>query len=254
MKIDLSENFPHLTNPPIVEAILDFRCPLVVEWDQERLKAEWQAQLPDYPKVASQRHFSWTARHPSGGASELSTADLGWSGLLFRSADDRQVVQFQRLGFVFSRLAPYSGWERFEAEALRLWKLYIERVRPTAVHRVGLRFLNRIRCPREGFLLGDYLADSPEPLPSLRLRRDSFFHQDTLEVPESEYSVNLVRTLQPAPANSDEVGLILDLDVFTKATSDLDEALLRRRLARMRLLKNQCFFGMITEKIKALCE
>lgn len=252
VKIDLSESFSRLLKPPIAEAILDLRCGVGVEWHQERLKADWQAQLPDYPRVEPQRAFATHWRWEAGQRPEQQVADLDWTGLLFRSPDRPQVVQFQRNGFVFSRLAPYSGWDAFQTEALRLWRIYAEQTSPTAIQRIGLRFINRIACPCTGFHLEDYLHDSPVPVPSLALRRDAFLHQDTLGIPESDYSVNLVRTLQTAQATLDRIPLLLDLDVFTRAPVEPREENLCSRLGEMRWLKNKPFFGMITPKTMEL--
>lgn len=163
-----------------------------------------------------------------------------------------QVVQFQRQGFVFSRLAPYCGWQSFAEEALRLWQTYGELAQPTVIQRIGLRFINRIDCPREGFALKDYLVGSPESPASLPLQREMFLHEDTFRVSGSDYSVHLIRTVRLPQPNADRLSLILGIDVFAAAEELNGDEALRKRLPEMRWLKNKIFFSMITLKAKDL--
>src|SRR5439155_7597027 len=93
---------------------------------------------------------------------------------------------------------------------------------------------------------------SSHPLPALEWRRANFLHRDTLVVPETNYLVNVVRTVQPAEGEPASIPIILDIDVFTNAPMELNDGLLQTRLTEMRWLKNKVFFASITAKTKGM--
>ena len=248
IEIDVTEQFPHLENAPIVEAVIDFRARFEKAWQQEEMQALLRVALPEYPQVVGQRGFQ--AKFEAGPVDlpTATTEDLGWKGLVFRSADNLQVAQFQRDGFAFSRLAPYQDWDLFSAEALRLWRVYSEVSTPVTVGRLGLRFINRIEVPASG-QLEDYLTVGPRCPPNIALPFMGFFHIDTFSVPGHPYLVNLRRTVEnSADAAALKTAFIIDVDVF--ATEGLDElSAIQKRLLDMRWLKNKIFFGSVTPEV-----
>ncbi len=188
-----------------------------------------------------------------GGQLEQKFQYLGWKGLRLESADNLHIAQFNRDAFVFSRLQPYSKWEQFSAEALRLWRLHLQLTQPAEIQRLGLRFINRIMMPAKGARVEKYLQAPPKPPLELNLPFASFFHRDVLRVSGHPYVINISRTVQPPqkPAAIDEA-LILDIDIFTNEPFDLQEEMLEQRLAQMRWLKNKVFFGsIIKDALKA---
>ncbi|MCH7551913.1 DNA topoisomerase 4 subunit A [Patescibacteria group bacterium] len=81
---------------------------------------------------------------PLGKSVNSSFEDIGCIGLKLHSNDNLHIVQFNKGAFIFSRLKPYANWEQFSQEALRLWAIYCELLKPSEVRRIGLRFINRI--------------------------------------------------------------------------------------------------------------
>jgi uncharacterized protein (TIGR04255 family) len=110
MKIDLTEQFQHLPHAPIVEAVIEIRARAEVAWEERVVSEQLKPQLPDYPQVSSQNEFRQEVKFGVGQLPEATQHNLGWKGLRFQSADQRQVVQFNRDSFVFSRLPPYESW------------------------------------------------------------------------------------------------------------------------------------------------
>lgn len=249
LKIDLAERFPHLPKAPIVEAVIDIRARAEVALEESTVSQQLKPKLPDYPKIVSQKELRQEFKLEPGKTPEATTQDVGWKGLRSQSADERHIAQFNRDGFVFSRLRPYESWEQLNGEAMRLWQLYIELARPTEVHRIGLRYINRITLPPQDLRFEDYVQPSPEPPRALDLPFHSFFHQDTLAVPGHSYAINVVQTIQlPNDPRTEGIALILDIDVFTLQPFELRREMLDQRLAEMRWLKNKVFFGSLTEK------
>ena len=250
--IDVTEGFPHLPNAPIVEAVIDIRGRAEERWEEEAIRAWLKAQLPDYPEVISHREFRHEVKMAPGQEPQQTLQDLGWKGLRLQASDKLHIAQFNRDGFVFSRLHPYESWEQLIGEGMRLWGIHREIARPSDVQRLGLRFINRILLPPKYMDFEDYLKAPPKSPDGLDLPFHGFFHNETLAVPGYPYAINLIRTIQqPQPPDHDRIGIILDNDVFTVDPFEFQQEVLERRLAEMRWLKNKAFFGIISKKALA---
>jgi uncharacterized protein (TIGR04255 family) len=248
-RIDLAEQFPHLPNAPIVEAVIDIRGRAETPWEEAVIQATLRTELPGYNQLDSQRQFRYNFGMGPGQEPQHALHDLGWRGLRLQSQDKLHMAQFNRDGFVFSRLYPYASWDQLIDEGMRLWSIHREIARLTEVQRLGLRFINRILLPPKYVDLEDYLRVPPKAPDGLDLPFRGFFHNETLAVTGYPYAINIVRTIQgPQPPDHDRVGIILDNDVFTVEPFAFQQETLERRLAEMRWLKNKAFFGTITEK------
>jgi uncharacterized protein (TIGR04255 family) len=181
--------------------------------------------------------------------------DLGWAGAQFVSADAKQVANFERDAFSFSRLAPYETWSNFCTEALRLYDLHLAATDLVHAQRIGLRFINQFDPPAADFDLADIFTQPPSVVQNdLPLTRALFFHQDTYQFPGSPYLVTVIRTLQSFTSASGSPAvpkLILDIDVFTGEAISASAAEIEVRLAEMRWIKNKVFFGSLTSAVLA---
>lgn len=244
IKIDLNESFPHLPSAPIVEAVIHWRARAEKTLEPVKLSQGLRERLPDYPTVQPQQEVALEAQIGPAGAAQAQRAR--WHGFRFESTDRRYIAQFTRNGFVFSRVTPYENWERFADEAKRLWQIHVELTEPSEIERLGVRFINRV-IPVELDKLGEILTLPPRSPGSLTLPIGEFLHRSIFAVPGHPYRVNVIQTSQPpAPPETDAVGLIVDIDVFTTASMELNEAALRARLADMRWLKNKTFYSLLT--------
>lgn len=248
-KIDITEQFPRLAHAPIAEAVIEMRTRAEIPWEESEIRHRLVPLLSDYPKIESQREFEHEMQIGPGQDMVQRHRDLGWRGLRCESVDHVHIAQFNRDGFVFSRLRPYDRWDQFHGEAIRLWNIHRDLAQPVGIQRLGLRFINRIELPSDGPRPDDYLHMPAEVLKGIPLSRAGFFHRDMLGVPGHPYVVTIVRTVQPIQdAGSKRFALLLDIDVFTTEPFEIREDLLMQRLAEMRWLKNKAFFGSITEQ------
>jgi len=78
---------------------------------------------------------------------------------------------------------------------------------------------------------------------------EQFTHQTKFEVPNYEYALNLIQTIQPAPPNArHRLNLVVDIDVFTTSATVTNDALERSRiLSELRWIKNKSFFDIFTD-------
>ena len=160
--LDFAREFPHLTAAPIAEAVIHWCARAEREWSQDQIQAELVQRLPDYPnqKPLSEVGLLMEANLAEEGEPPSARRWGGWEGFRHTTADELNVAQFKRNGFVFSRLRPYQDWEAFEREARRLWNVFLELAKPSQVSRLGVRFINRIPIAANKEL-GDYLVEPP---------------------------------------------------------------------------------------------
>ena len=247
-QFDLTKKFPHLPSAPIVEAVIHWRSRASKPWQQEALREELTKRLPDYPKCETQRELHVQAEIDAEGSKTQMRRDT-FLGFRLTSTDGLHIAQFNRDGLVFSRLKPYDEWECFSQEGLRLWQTFLELAGPSEVQRLGVRFINQIPV-RHVSDVGNVLAKPPRCLESLGLPKNGFFFQSIHDVPEHPYGIRVAQTIQPpAPTDSDEFQLILDIDVFTKDVLELEDEILRKHLLKLRLLKDEAFFSLLRPKM-----
>jgi uncharacterized protein (TIGR04255 family) len=256
-------DFEHFPHAPIVEAVIEFRARVELPWDETTVTDRLRRELPEYSNHQPMREFSFAvsmsspAALPVQSSSDVSGAaasgpsavgeDHGWIGVRALTADNLQVANFSRDLFSFSRLKPYGTWETFSSEALRLWAVHQALSGISHVHRLGVRFINRIEVPADDVMFDDYfegLGTSP-----LELDTTGFLHQHSFAVPNEPYGVNLARTFQPpGPPDPTRLALLLDIDAFTSEPFPADPGMIAGRLVRLRTLKNEMFRGSLTDR------
>ena len=246
-EIDRGKDFGHLEHAPIVEAVIEIKCPPQVPWNEDTIPDEVGKLLSGYQLLDSRSEYSQTVNFEDNVPIPESMEKVGWKGVRYRSEDESYIAAFNRDGFVFSRVGRYETWEKFSAEASRVWKVHRSLARPSDVHRIGLRFINRIRLPSSGIDLDDFIYPGPQPPKNLGFPIVSFLHKDTFAVPGNPYLINIIRTSSPSPSAGGDVdyAIILDIDVYLQETFEVDDIKIEGHLEDMRILKNEVFWGSI---------
>lgn len=240
-KIDLTEPFEHLPSAPIVEAVIHWRARAEKKLEPAALLEQLKPKLPDYPHSQRQQEIGLETEFNAEGGGALRQHHA-WHGFRFESADKLQVAQYTRNGFVFSRLKPYEDWEKFQAEAQRLWCIYRELAEPSEIQRLGVRFINVI--PVEPKEIASLLILPPRSPQTIKLPINTFLHQTKFNIPDHPYELNVVQTIQPpAPPERESTGLILDLDVGMTRPIPFEE--MDNRLLEMQWIKNKAFFSLL---------
>ena len=235
---DLDKPFPHLSRPPIVEAVIHWQTAVGKVLHKSQVSEELMKRFPNYDCHQQQVSLAEFKGSPDG--VEMS-ASAKWDGFRLNGKDDAKhnVVQLKPNGVVFSRVKQYDCWETLEAEALRFWDVFVELAEPPVIERLGVRFINQVELAKT---TSSYFLKGIPSLPQgMGLSRDSFFHQDTLHVSGSPYQINWIRAVQRTLEN--ERVLIVDIDVSTSQVESVAREVIKKYLAEMRFLKNQLFFS-----------
>jgi uncharacterized protein (TIGR04255 family) len=233
-----------LRNPPITEALIDFRIASDPAIDATRLSTLRELLVDAYPKVEERRHFKAEVRVEEGKVAPPAVQDLGFLGLFFTRGDGATIAQFRRDGFTLNQLKPYPGWDAFAQEGARLWHIYNRIAKPVSITRLAVRYINSLVLPYqpgddfERFLTAP--AEMPEGAPqavSSFLTRVVAHHGD-----------DVVVVTQKLDSADEETSLTLDIDAFCPAELSADAAPIDQVLLRLRALKNEVFFASLTDE------
>ncbi len=245
-RIDMTEKFENLPNAPIVEAVIHWQARSESIQNHEQFYDQLKERLEGYPDSHPEHEIKFQAEiGPEGVATNLGNPS--WSSFRFTSADGLNIAHFKRDGFAFSRLKPYENWGSFEAEAQRLWNIYLELAEPPEVQRLGVRFINLI-SPVQSEQFSDLLEIPPKSPKGMPMPIQGFMHKTTYGIPEYPYNLNVIQAMQPPiPSRTEGFGLILDIDVFTTHAVEPKEELLKQHLDEMRWIKDKAFFTFLKE-------
>ena len=238
-------------NPPITEALIDIRAELPVGVELPHLEKLHEEIKSQYPTMKLRNRWEGMVEFKEGQAPTSEAKDLGPDGILFWSADEKQLVQYRLDGFTFNRLRPYKAWDIMKAEAQPLWDIYVSRIEPIQVSRLALRYINSIEIPEKSFELEDYLAEPPRIPKGLSQVIEQFLSRVVVGFPE--FDAKAVITLAPQPSNNPNVTSILfDLDISRSVNLGPSSQDIWVILSKLRELKNMIFDKYITERTKEL--
>jgi uncharacterized protein (TIGR04255 family) len=238
-----------LPAPPITEAVLDVRVTFTEPPSIDSLAAI-APELCGYSEANRIRQTGFQFAIAEGKPT-TTTVPTFEDGIAYRSADNLYVLQCRRGGMSLSRLPPYMDWQPVFDEMWRAWSAYRTIVKPARVTRVSARFINRIDIPA-GADLDNYLLIGPrlpEGVPQFLTQFSS-----VIGIPFPQQGSNaVVRLALAIPATETVQPVVLDLDILHDC--DLlptDDDAIGDAIRALRPLKNQVFFGSLTDKAMEL--
>ena len=241
-----SDDFPHLSHAPITEALIDILVDLPETSGVKLLQDLHFTIREHYPEAKARHRWESKIEVRPGETPDVSAGESTVDGFLFTSKDQLQVVQFRLDGFTFSRLRPYQDWEMLRVETRRLWELYRAGVRPQAIRRVAVRYINQMDVPL-GEPLEAYLEIVPKPPGGFPQSVTGYLQRQTLEDPKTGIAAIVTQFMEPAPSAT-KVPVWLDIDVFRILGSTITETELWDILEKLAVAKNRIFFSSITRR------
>lgn len=171
-------------------------------------------------------------------------------GHRFNSEDGLHAVQFNRTGFVVSRLGNYDSWETFTSEARMLWSYYTRVAGLAILLEFPVRYVNKIfipngREPQE--FLNTYIRVPENKDATQPILQDYFLRFATpLDTPQGR----LVHQQVFIPPEREGFStLILDND-FHFTALNLTIETLWNAIDQVREIKDRYFLAFITNKMK----
>lgn len=247
----------HLTKPPIIEAVVEIRGTWGVgDLTRQSFDGITKTLSGDYPEAE--------VRHKPAASADVANAgsdDPGeFHGVFLRSPALKRFVQFRVDAFAFSQQRSYTTGDALLDQALSMWSLYADVVKPTAITRIGLRYINRLALP---FVHGDdfsrFLEAAPPSPAGAPQSVSEFFsrlvtHPDP-DGPGADGSERFAIITQKLTRQGSSSLVTLDIDASKVGPSLADSTdALRTELELLRVLKNDIFFALLTQEALGLCD
>lgn len=190
--------------PPLAEAVCEIRFDPTREWD-------WTVPGLLYDKIKHEfpeKKLQNTIELSLGGQQGSQQFKGAVSQMQFLTSDKGTMVQVGPDVLSVRVVAEYPGWEVFSPLIARMADLYRSIADPKAVARIGLRYVNRIVIPGEGFEIPEYFNFYPR-IPEVLPQSHGPFVVGVLFGYDEQRDVLNVRLGNVEPA-----GLVLDLDYY----------------------------------------
>lgn len=242
---------PVLKNAPIIEALIDIRVKLPATTDVKSIDVLFEKIKNQYPTRQELRisEFSFDLKPD---ADPVKAAKLRVNGYRYISADKKLIFQARLDGFTVSRLRPYTEWKDLRDEARKLWQFYKDIMKPEAITRVALRYINNLNIPLPMNDFADYLTAPPIVPEGLPQEINSFLTRVMLPEPAIGANAIITQALEAvAPAQeTTHLPVILDIDVFRLNPNGIEENDAWNTIEQFRHFKNKIFIMSITPKLK----
>lgn len=235
----------HLENAPITEALIDIRVKLSTNFDVAVFDSLNTKELSDYPLKEKQSEYSADLKVDKDKPS-IKTRSKGVKGFIYKTKDNKNVVQFRRDGFTFNRLRPYTKWEEIISTAKRLWFIYAEYARPLEVTRIATRYINQIKLPLPINDFSKYMKAPPQnPLNVDTI--NGYLNRIKLFDQENQIGTNIIQTLEMGTEKG-TITLLLDIDSYMNKNFQSDDPEIWNQFNKLRIKKNSVFFNSLTDE------
>jgi len=237
-------------NAPITEAIIHLLVQAPDGISVSELARCHEGEEKSYPirkEIQVGRGLFEVGRRVSAAASAQHV------GFIYTSSDQKQVYQARLDGFSFSRLAPYESWQPFCKEGRRLWQIYRECLKPVAVTRLAVRYINRLDISGDRIEIKDYLRTMPEIAEGLPQSLDGYFMQLQMPMDDVRCKLLLNQTIGESP-KAGCLSLILDIDLFRSEDISKDDESIWQVFETLHVRKNEVFEACITDRARELFE
>jgi uncharacterized protein (TIGR04255 family) len=241
-----------LTHPPIIEAVVDIDCDLSPLVPFAEVEEKARVALKDRYPVAERRFEYEYEVHPAELKQETRMAVVAYQHL---TSDRRQLVQVRRSGYSFNRLAPYTSLDDYVPEIERTWRLFVDLLRPIAIRRIGLRYINRIAIPlNDGEVadLREYVSSYAALHAESELELATFLNQYSASEPTTGHDVSVTMTGDIRGANA-AMPLLFDIAANHELSGDppvWDN--IKATILSLRRLKNDIFWSSLSDKCLTL--
>jgi uncharacterized protein (TIGR04255 family) len=239
-------------NPPLLEAVCEFRFVSEGNYSAEQIASFYETIKGSFPvqkkgKINKVEFRIDTEKTPEENKGSISQDFYEFEQ--YFSEDEKYSIQLDGGRISIHRIKPYTAWSQFFPLIQTVYNAYIEVFKPTELSRVGVRYINEIVLPVDGFTFSDYFTLSAS-LPSLdEANRQSIFLGSVFGQEGGRDAIKVQFGDKQLPEETTSKAFVLDLDYFlVTATVTLDAVDEWLTTAHTNL--ENVFEGIVTEKTK----
>ena len=237
-------------NAPIIEAVCELRFEPDSPWDLVMPGLVYEQVKDAFPK---RRQVKTVGLSILAGPDSIEQRVQPVDRMQFLSEDESVLVQVGPNLLSVNHLKPYPSWQEFLPSIRKAVGAYCDVVNPTTIHRIGLRYINRIEIPSPRIELKDYFEFYPFVGSNLAQEHGPF--RVGIQTPyEDSRDILKIELMSANTKTPDTSAFILDLDYFLVQPEGitLDGVLKWVGVAHGRV--EDAFEACITERLRQIFE
>lgn len=239
-------------NPPVIEAVCEFRLPPEIKWDLTVPGFIYEKVKDEFPHKEQRLFQEVELKQSPQGVEQLVHSR---ERALFLTNDRRIFIQVGFRLLAINCLKPYPTWDKFKSYIEAAFKSLLDTIEILNLQRIGLRYINRIEIinPGHSFKLADYFDFRPFLGTKLPKDISGFAIRCVLPFPKTQAECNLQLTTA-VPEKPSNCAFILDLDYYLSQVQIIasNDALAWIEEAHTNL--EEIFEGCITDHLRQTYE
>lgn len=235
-------------NPPIVEAVCEFRMTADTNWDMTIPGLIYERIKDVFPEKEQHGVQEVEIKEgPEGLQKQVRTSGRVW----FLTKEKNAFVQVGDHVLAVNCLAPYPTWESFRPRIESAFQALTSVVVVKGLDRIGLRYINRIEIHDPVIDLNQYFQFRPS-LPKSMANEMTDFIVGTVLLPAKTFDRCKVQLATAAFEKADVGNFVLDLDYYLAQGAPLgaDKALQWVENAHQQI--EAYFEGCIGDRLRAI--
>lgn len=234
-------------NPPIEEAVVEFRFALESESD-----LTIPGKLHEHPNI--KRQYPGRPRTqkllepviPAG-----SDQPVVREGVRVQLVNDNgnRLISLGLNVLSVNVLRPYDGWDQFQPRVETALRAYTDVAQPTGISRIGVRYINKIIVPRNDIKIEDYIQYHLPAGSGLPTQLVGFWNR--IEYKYDEF-VKLLFNQVKVEAPEGQTAFVLDLDVYWEATEAISLDSIMKIVDDLHKREGEAFEAIITDATREL--
>ena len=250
----MKKDWPKLAKPPVVTAIFQMKYDREVVNVEEFLKYDsiLRRSFPQRNEsIESSLSFSPSTKIPLGKAQVSGVTNTRRTGYVYFTTDQKEKLALSETDITYTSEKSYEGWEAFKDTVLKFLNVVQPVMQNVSVRRTSIRFINQFNFeefddPTTYFntQITMLQKDGNQLYPLMK-----YGYRLTYDVKEGVYSI-VNQSVEHLP---DKFVYIFDIDVLNRNNLMFEINLVSDILEDLRSIKNEIFFGNVTEKTLELC-
>ena len=241
-------------NPPLTEAVCEFRFAIDGAHSGEQVSAFYKKIKGNFPLQKKGKMHQLQFKIEADKTPEENKQSFNQDFREFEqyfSTDEKYFVQLDGGRVSIHRIKPYTAWGEFLPLVQNVYHSFIESFSAEKVERIGIRYINEIVLPTDGFSFADYFTVNAS-LPSLENNIQlSIFLGSVFEQEKGRDAIKVQFVEKQVVEQTLNRTFVLDFDYFlvnpVVAFGEIDAWL---NTAHTNL--ENVFEGMVKEKTKQL--
>lgn len=241
-------------NPPLIEAVCEFRFGVKTPLPQKQIDAFYAEIKKLFPLSKKGKIHSLEFKvepNKVTGKDNKSYKEGFYEFDQYFSDDEKYSVQLDNGRVSIHRIKPYVSWTEFFPLIKSVYSAYIKNFSPEKLLRIGVRYVNEIAVPTDGFAFGDYF-NIKASLPSLAENsQKSLFIGSVFEQEEGRDAIKVQLVEKQSLEKTPNRVFVLDFDYFlVNLVVEFDR--IDEWIKKAHTNLESVFEGVVSDKTKAL--